>query len=128
MKITLPSIPPGEYRVTHDPDKFDSSLDELYVLTGQPHEAITLATVNVRPFAPHLAEPLALADCIAALPDLLAALADALEKAPRCNPQHPDLLTDAERCPETHPYCCGACAHFYRIRTALTKAGCTIQP
>ena len=71
---------PGPWLVDYQPDKFDSIHSKLSIIDGSEaslshtHGSLTLATINVRAFAPHIDEPLANARLIASAPDLLAAL------------------------------------------------------
>ena len=71
---------PGPWLVDYQPDKFDSIHSKLSIIDGSEaslshtYGSLTLATINVRAFAPHMDEPLANAHLIAAAPDLLAAL------------------------------------------------------
>lgn len=65
-------------QVHFEEDPFDSADNDLRLLDADtydhPQGAFTLATINVRPFAPHMSEPLALADLFSAAPDMLEAL------------------------------------------------------
>ena len=71
---------PGPWLVDYQPDKFDSIHSKLSIIDGSEaslshtYGSLTLATINVRAFAPHMDEPLANAHLIASAPDLLAAL------------------------------------------------------
>ena len=71
---------PGPWLVRFDEDCFDPSFSTLKIIDGRDeslnhtHGALSLAFINVSAFAPHMDEPLANAQLIAAAPDLLAAL------------------------------------------------------
>ena len=71
---------PGPWLVDYQPDKFDSIHSKLSIIDGSEaslshtYGSLTLATINVRAFAPHMDEPLANAHLISSAPDLLAAL------------------------------------------------------
>lgn len=112
MQITLPKITPGEWESEHDRAKFDSSLDLMAVFAKD----IRLATINVRPFAPHLTEPAANLQAISAVPDLLAALADLLMNLDETGlaTMPGDVFANMRETTE-------------RARAALSKAGCTIE-
>jgi hypothetical protein len=82
----MKSHTPGPWLVDYQPDKFDSIHSKLSIIDGSEsslnhtHGSLTLATINVRAFAPHMDEPLANAHLIASAPDLLSAL-EAVTKA-----------------------------------------------
>ena len=71
---------PAPWLVDYQPDKFDSIHSKLSIIDGSEaslshtYGSLTLATINVRAFAPHMDEPLANAHLIASAPDLLSAL------------------------------------------------------
>ena len=71
---------PGPWLVDYQPDKFDSIHSKLSIIDGSEsslshtHGSLTLATINVRAFAPHMDEPLANARLIASAPAMLDAL------------------------------------------------------
>lgn len=69
---------PGEWEIRYERDPFDSAQSTLRIIdpatTGHPQGPVTLATINVAAFAPHMEEPLANARLMAAAPELLTAL------------------------------------------------------
>lgn len=81
----------GPWEVEHERNKFDSACDELVIVspaldfthggkkTSVPR--IVLARINVRAFAPHMAEPEANACLMGAAPDLLTALERLIEES-----------------------------------------------
>lgn len=65
----------GEWGIQYERDAFDSARNKLRIIdantTNHPQGPLTLATINVAAFAPHMEEPLANARLMAAAPDLL---------------------------------------------------------
>lgn len=85
---------PGPWLVDYQPDKFDSIHSKLSIIDGSEtslshtHGSLTLATINVRAFAPHMDEPLANAHLIASAPDLLASLIELESMVSEMLPKH----------------------------------------
>lgn len=75
MKIELT---PGKWDIRYERDPFDSKQSTLRIIdpatTGHPQGPLTLATINVAAFAPHMEEPFANARLMVTAPELLAAL------------------------------------------------------
>lgn len=79
-----PQHTPGKWDIRYERDHFDSKQSTLRIIdpatTGHPQGPLTLATINVAAFAPHMEEPLANARLMVAAPELLVALSNLLER------------------------------------------------
>lgn len=79
-----PQHTPSEWDIRYERDPFDSKQSTLRIIDlatiGHPQGPVTLATINVAAFAPHMEEPFANARLMAAAPALLTALKEATKR------------------------------------------------
>ena len=91
---------PGEWDIRYERDHFDSAQSTLRIIdpttTGHPQGPVTLATINVAAFAPHMEEPLANARLMVAAPELLGMLREAVRLAELNRPMEADTLRAAK--------------------------------
>lgn len=84
---TLPQHTASKWDIRYERDPFDSKQSTLRIIdatTDHPQGPLTLATINVAAFAPHMEEPFACARLMVAAPALLAAL----KKTTKCLAWH----------------------------------------
>lgn len=91
---------PGEWDIRYERDPFDSKQSTLRIIdpatATHPQGPLTLATINVAAFAPHMDEPLANAKLMAAAPELLGMLREAVRLAELNRPMEADTLRAAK--------------------------------
>jgi hypothetical protein len=94
-----PQHTPGKWDIRYERDHFDSKQSTLRIIdpatTGHPQGPLTLVTINVAAFAPHMEELLANARLIAAAPELLGMLKEAVRLAELNRPMGTDTLRAA---------------------------------
>jgi hypothetical protein len=90
----------GEWGIHYERDAFDSARNKLRIIdantTNHPQGPLTLATINVAAFAPHMEEPLANARIMAAAPELLGMLKEAVRLAELNRHMEADTLRAAK--------------------------------
>jgi hypothetical protein len=90
----------GEWGIQYERDAFDSARNKLRIIdantTHHPQGPLTLATINVAAFAPHMEEPLANARLMAAAPELLGMLKETVRLAELNRHMEADTLRAAK--------------------------------
>jgi len=90
----------GEWGIQYERDAFDSARNKLRIIdantTNHPQGPLTLATINVAAFAPHMEEPLANARLMAAAPELLGMLKETVRLAELNRHMEADTLRAAK--------------------------------
>ena len=113
--------------VVYTKDLYDSSEDNLRIIDNSPDSLnhpqgpLTIATMNVRAFAPHLDELIETATLFAAAPAMLNALRDCLDiMAYYHKAATPENAGHLDVC--DYPECCGHCKTVLKAKAAIRAA------